>query len=265
MRILKLYPSIDIPSRFNYSVNYGVWDAIEGTRECLETFDGKLDGYDFVFLPQSKRWANLIELIDRLKSHKIKVVLFENDSCYYDYDNKKYRDIDYLFYRDLDKNGKMPKIPSSFLNWSIDTDRYVPKYGGSGVSFNCSCNSYYPLRQKISKVIKPTSYTGDRYITHLQNSAAAIHTDSDLVPAVRGKILEYAACGTQIISNRTQRMEEYFPHELITYFHDVDDLIDIVRDFKPDIEVQKMLRKITEEKHDNKVRAKEVIQILNTI
>lgn len=265
MRILKLYPVIDKPERFNYNINYGVWDAIEGDKQWLEEFDGSLDGYDFVFLPQSKWWSHLKKLTNRIKDHKVKTVLFDNDSCYYDFSSIKYMGIDYIFYRDTDKNGKAPNTASSYLKWSIDTEKYTPKYGGSGVSFNCSCSHYYPLRMEIRSVIKNTFRKGERYIAHLQDSAAAIHTDSERVPAVRGKILEFAACGTQIISNRTQRMELYFPDELIVYFDDIEHLRQIVDSFKPDVEIQKRLREITVEKHDDRVRAKEILTILESI
>ena len=265
MRILKLYPHIDKPERFNYNINFGIWDAIQGDKVWLEEFKGNLDNYDIVLLPQCKRWANQKNLINKIKGHKIKAVLFDNDSCYYNFNDERYKGFDYIFYRDLDKNKKEPNIPSSYLKWSIDTDKYHPKYGGSGISFNCSVSSYYPLRMKVKTVVKNTFYKRKQYISHLQNSAAAIHTDSDIVPAVRGKILEFAACGTQIISNRTQRMELYFPDELIVYFNDIPHLKQIVNGFKPDIEIQKKLREITVEKHDDKVRAKEVLSILSNL
>jgi len=75
-------------------------------------------------------------------------------------------------------------------------------------------------------------------------------------------MLEYAACGTEIISNRMEGMNDYFPDELITYFDTIDELLEIVDNFKPSIEVQKELRKIVEDTHSDKQRSLEVMDTL---
>lgn len=261
MKILKVYPLRDHPKRYNYHINYGVWDKIEGDSVCLETFNADLSQYDTIFLPMHSRWDGHMDTLNRIKNHKIRKVLFDNDSCYRGFDMQFYIGMDFIFYRGLDKWGRPPMCDGDILKWSIDTDRYTPVYGGSGISFNCSVAGY-KLRNQIEKLIKRTRYTGDEYIEHLQNSAAAIHTDSDRSPVVRAKILEFAACGTQIISNRVKNMGDYFPDDLIIYFDTINQLNDIILDFKPDIRIQKQLREIVEQRHTDTIRAKQIIEKL---
>ena len=60
-------------------------------------------------------------------------------------------------------------------------------------------------------------------------------------------------------------MADYYPLDLIRIFTDINELKDIIKNFSPNIETQKKLRQITEEKHDSKVRAKEVIQKIKEV
>lgn len=262
MKILKVYPLADTPSRYNYNVNYGVWDCIDGDKVVLEYFNVNPDNYDVIFLPMYKRWEGHTELLNRLKNSRAKTALFDNDSCYRTFNDGFYSGIDFIFYRDTDTNNETPKTNSEWLAWSINTDLYTPKYGGAGVLFNCSVNSFYPLREEISRAIGHTNYEGELYIKHLQNSAGAIHTDSYIAPIVRAKVLEYSACGTQIISNKTSKMDYFFPDDLITYFYNVANLQSIVSIFQANVEIQKELRYITETKHSDKTRAKWVLDII---
>jgi hypothetical protein len=261
MKVLKIYPKIDTPKRFNYDINFGVWDKIDGDSVTLEGIDVDLSDYDVVFLPQIKRWVGNEKLLSKIKKHRIKKVLFDNDSCYRSFDDYSYCGVDYVFYRDLDKNGRKPLCGSSLLKWSVDTEKIQPSYGGSGIVFNCSIRDY-PMRKAIASVIKHEKIVGGAYISNIQRSAAAIHTDSHRVRAVRAKILEFAACGTQIISNRTKNMNLYFPDNLILYFENINHLRSIIDNFQPNIEIQRELRRIAEEKHDHKLRANEVIDTL---
>jgi len=274
MKILKIYPQRDQPKRYNYHINYGVWDDIPGDSAILEKFNSNLNNYDVIFIPMfsrwqrhlSNRWRGHYNLLNKIKEHKIKTILFDNDSCYRSFNDKFYIGFDYIFYRDLDKNREQPKnINSSRLLWSVDTNLYLPKYGGRDILFNCSVSSSYTLRKKIAKVIKKTNHNGSKYIEELQNSGAAIHTNSPIQPMVRAKILEFASCGTQIISNKSDYMELYFPHELIIYFNTIDELKNIIENFKSNIEIQKELRNIVETKHDNKIRAKEILNKIKEI
>lgn len=264
MKILKIYPLADNPKRLNYQVNYGVWDAISGDKVILEKFNANLNNYDVVFLPMYKRWEKHMTLFNRIKDCKVKTVLFDNDSQYRSFDINFYKDLDYIFYRSLDKDNKKPSIKSSWLKWCIDTNLYKPIYGGNGVSFNCTITNVYTYRidikNKTKGLLKHTTFKGNEYIKHLQKSAAAIH--SSKVDRTHAKILEFAACGTQIISNKSNLMNKYFPDDLVIYFKDISELKKIIKDFKPNIEIQKELRYITETKHDNKIRAKEVIDII---
>ncbi len=265
MRILKVYPEIDTISRYNYQINYGVWDAVEGDKVVLEKLSiNSLNNYDVVFLPMIKRWRGHKDLFKKIKEHNVKNVLFDNDSDRRDFNDSCYDGLDFVFYRNPDKNGLSPqKQKSHFLMWSINTDLYSPQYGGKGVLFNCSVKSSYRFRQDIHrKIMKVNKKRHKEYIEAIQNSAAAIHTDSLKIPAVMAKILEFASCGTQIISNRTGNMNLYFPDELIVYFDSIEHLKEIISNFQADKKIQKQLREITVEKHDNCVRAKEVLQIL---
>jgi len=265
MKILKLLPKSDTPTNYNYHVNYGVWDAIDGDTSSLENTNVNLNNYDVVLLPMFKRWNNM-DFFHKIKNNKIKTVLFDNDSCYRTFDHSFYDNIDLILYRDLDKNGNTPKTSNMWHPWSIDTTLYTPVYGNRGVSFNCSSDpTYYPLRYKISKIIPRTSNIGVQYIQNLQNSGVGIHTDSELVPMVRAKALEMAACGTQIISNKTKKMDYFFPDDLILYFKDLDELREIINNFEPNVEIQRELRNIVETKHDNKIRAKQIIEKINEI
>lgn len=265
MNILKVYPRKDHPGRYNYHINYGVWDEVKGDRVILEEFNGKIENYDVVFLPMYARWTKHLTLLSKIKeNNKIKKVLFDNDSCYREFTDTFYDGFDFIFYRDLDKTRKAPvKTPSARLLWSIDPKKYTPVYGGKGVTFNCSVGNTYQLRKKIAKKVEPVKLSGDEYIKNLQSHAGAIHTNSEILPMVRAKILEIAGCGTEIISNPSQYMDYYFPDSLITYFETVPQLIDIIKNFKPNIQVQKELREIVEDSHTNKIRAKYIITLLN--
>jgi len=265
IKILKIYPAKDNKNRYNYHVNYGVWDAIKGDKVILEEFDKNLNNYDVVFLPMYKRWKNHMDLLNKIKNSTVKTVLFDNDSCYRNFNNSFYNKIDYIFWRDLDKNNREPNNNNSWLPWSINTKLYTPNYGGNGILFNCNIGHTYPLRMEISKIINRDIYIGNEYIKKIQKSAGAIHTNSNLVPIVRAKILEFAACGTQIISNKSKKMNYFFPDDLIIYFDNISELKNIITNFKPNIEIQKELRHITETKHDDNIRAKEVLREIEKI
>ena len=267
MRILRIQPPIDTRVRYNYKVNYGVWDCIDSYQVIMNLLpaiaDSWIENFDVVFMPMFKRWVGHSDQLERLKSLSVKTVLFDNDSCYRLFSDPFYEGIDFIFYRCLDKDGNAPNTPSFHLPWSVDPEYFKPAYGGHGVSFNCTVRGgTYSLRQQIAKHITPTGWMNRKYVSHLQNSAAAIHTNSEIARVPRAKILEFAACGTQIISNRMEGVSDYFPEELITYFETVPELLDIVRDFRPNVEIQKELRKIVEERHSDQIRADEVIEIL---
>jgi hypothetical protein len=261
MNILKIYPTKDTESRYNYDINYGVWDSIAGDRDTIEGFHSDFNEYDIVFLPQIKRWYGNESLLNKIKSHKIKKVLFDNDSYRRSFSDNIYAGFDYIFYRDLDRNKRKPLIPSSLLKWSVNTVRFTPVYGGSGIEFMCSIVDY-PLRKQVAQFVNHSKVSGDNYVKRLQAAGAAIHVDHPKVGAVAAKVLEFAACGTQIISNRTKNMDLYFPDELIIYFENTTHLKQIIKDFKPDIKVQEQLYDIAYVNHNHVSRA---IEILNKI
>lgn len=268
MKILRLQPLLDNGARYNYSVNYGVWDWIDSNKLPLHYLrnqsDAYIESFDIVFMPMFKRWQGEMDQAERLKSLNVMTVLFDNDSCYRSFTHKFYDGIDFIFYRCEDQDGYLPKVPSAHLLWSVDTGYFTPFYGGHGVSFNCTVDHYsYVLRQAISKHIKPTNYTGSEYLEHLQYSAAGIHTNSDICRVPRAKLLEFAACGTQIISNRMDGIDNYFPDHLIDYFDSIEELLKMVKSFEPDASKQKELRRITERHHSHKKRADEVMDILS--
>lgn len=268
MKILRLQPSLDTPTRYNYGVNYGVWDQLETTQIPLHHLPNLSDsffaGFDVVLLPMYKRWEGLHEQLDRLKGLPIKTVLFDNDCCYRSFTNDFYTGIDFIFYRMTDMDDTVPIQPSERLLWSVDTDKFTPRYGGKGISFNCTIDhNSYRLRQQINRIIKATNHTGGAYIKHLQGCCAAIHTNSEVAPMPRAKMLEFAACGTEIISNRMDGIDDYFDLELITFFDNVEHLRQLVVDFRANENVQKLLRIVVEENHSDKIRAQQVIHTLN--
>jgi hypothetical protein len=265
MKILKLYPAIDIPARFNYQINYGVWDKIPGDRAVLEQFNGSLKNYDAVLLPMYKRCNGHSRLIDKVKNSRAKAILFDNDSYYRSFSDRFYIGFDYIFYRCLDIHKNAPKTRSSWLPWSIDTELYTPDYTGRGVSFNCAINRAYPMRKKIAAKVKNTRFRGADYIKHLQRSAIGIHASSPQSEYVAAKILEYAACGTHIVSDRAKKIDYYFPDHLISFFNSIPEMMSIIKDYKKDIEVLKEARYITERLHDNRERAKEVMDIIESL
>lgn len=269
MKVLKLISHVDKKSRYNYSVNYADWDCIEGDTLIIEhaTEDINFDLYDVVFVPFWKRVKNHQWLIKKAKDSSAKVVLFDNDSCYTSFDDAFYQGFDFIFYRCTDKNGCKPKCKSSWLPWSIDLSRFTPNFNGNGILFSCTVLDWaYPLRYKIDReVIKNKPLSGDNYCRALSNHAAAIHTDSHIVDQVRAKALEMAASGTQIISNRTKKMDFFFPDDLILYFEGIEDLKEIVDNFTPNVEIQKELRYHVSSKHNCYVRAKQIVDEIESI
>lgn len=250
---------MDHKGRYNYHINYDLWDKIEGDKVILENFNVNPDSYDVIFLPMFKRWENHLPLLDRIKSSKAKTVLFDNDSHYREFSHPFYKNIDLIFYRNIDKNNNIPFTKNMWLKFSIDTNKYLPQYGGEGILFNCTIAPIYPYRSEIFKkrLLNHTDYVGENYIQSVQSSAAALHTS--LPSIAHAKILEFASCGTQIISNRSEKINSYFPKHLITYFNSLEELKEIITTYKPNIKIQKELRYIVETKHDSKVRAEEVL------
>lgn len=264
MKILKIYPRMDHKNRYNYHVNYDLWDKIEGDKVILEDFNVDPNSYDVIFLPMFKRWQNHHSLLDKIKSSKAKTVLFDNDSHCRKFSHPFYSNIDLIFYRNTDKDNNTPLTKSMWLKFSIDTNKYLPQYKGRGILFNCTVLPIYPYRSEIAKkkLLNHTNYIGEKYIQSIQNSAAALHTA--LPSMCHAKILEFASCGTQIISNRTEKMTHFFPDHLITYFDSLEELKEIIATYKPNIKIQKELRYIVETKHDSKVRAQEVLNKIQT-
>lgn len=270
MKILKVISAIDVPSRYNYQTNYGIWNYIKGDFQYLEHFYADLNEYDVVFIPMYCRSINNMDLINRIKDHKVKTVLWENDNWRRSFDDDFYKGFDYILYRYKDMNGNIPLTPSMRHLWSVNTDLFTPKYGGSGVAFNCTVDHHYPLRQEVKKynILKYTSYKGLRYIQYLQECAGGLHISADpkLTPMVLSKVLEFGACGCQIISNtHTKDMELYFPKELIYWFSNIDELRIVLKHFLPNQIRQQELYNIVLSMHSHQIRAKQIMDRLNTI
>ncbi len=266
MKILKLYPQRDIPTNHNYAINYGMWDCVPADRVILEqAYSINFDLYDYVFLPMRKRWAKHTGLLDKIKDSSCRMILFDNDSCYYYFTDTFYSGIDFIYYRCRDKAGNIP-TNGSYLPWSVDTNAFRPIYGGRGVLFACAVSkTMYPLRSAVKTNVKGINHgyaVGEGYIQNIQQAGAALHIDSDIAPVVRGKLLEFASCGTQIITNHTEYLEWYYPDDLLIKFRTIQELQDIVNSYKPNIAIQKELRRITVEQHDDKVRAREILNDL---
>jgi len=120
MQILRIQPKIDNRKRYNYKVNYGVWDCIDTEtiflEDILTTKDSFIESFDLVFLPMYKRWEYYLAQLERIKKLNVKTVLFDNDSCYRSFSDSFYDGIDFIFYRIKDKDIKNPKTPSAKLH-----------------------------------------------------------------------------------------------------------------------------------------------------
>lgn len=272
MKILKIYQEGTLRQTEKRRIAMDLWDLFDGDRilrgELKKYNKSYFDKYDIIFSIPINRYSKQpenMDVINKMKDSKARIVLFESDSCYNSFNDPLYDNIDFIFYRCLDKNGNTPSKNSQWLPWSVNTNRFTAKYGGKGIAFCCTISKAYPLRMEISKIMNHIECIGDDYIRLLQNSGAAIHTVSEIVNKVRAKILEFASCGTQIISNRTENMNYYYPDELITYFDTVDNLKEIIKRFRPNIEIQKELRYITELKHTHKIRSKMISDIINNL
>jgi|TARA_R100000030_G_scaffold99763_1_gene91370 hypothetical protein len=267
MKVLKLSHVVDNYTRYSYKTNYDVWDScIQGKDMYLHQAEKEiqeghlnLDCFDVIFMAPIIRMKMFPSVLNAVKRSKAKTVLFDNDSCYHRFSEGVYSDIDLILYRDVDYEGNKPNTDSMWLPWHVDVNYYKPNFGGSGVAFNCTVNNHYPLRVRIDREVQKATYlTGDNYRDVMSKAGGVIHTDSPRVPQVRSKALEIASCGSQIISNRTSKMDYFFPDELITYFDSIDELKDIVSSFEPDIKIQKELRSIVEKHHSVEVRSKQV-------
>ena len=141
MKILKLFPKIDKKLEEMRRINYNIWYETPGDNLflndiSLKEWDNIKNKYEFVFLLPPKNWikfGNKIDLLNKIKETKINKILFDGDSCYRSFEDDFYDGIDYIFYRNPDKNNNLPKINSSWLPYSVDTNRYLPKFGGNGI------------------------------------------------------------------------------------------------------------------------------------
>ena len=273
MKVIKLSHVVDNYTRYSYKTNYDVWDrCVDGVDMYLHQARKdlrrglNLDKFDVIFLAPIARMKLFPDVLEAAKKSSAKTVLFDNDSCYHRFSEDVYSDIDLILYRDVDYSGNKPETDSMWLPWHVDVNYYTPNFGGEGVSFNCTVSHHYPLRVDIDRhVQKATHFTGDKYREVMSKAGAGIHTDSPRVPQVRSKALEIAACGSQIISNRTSKMDYFFPDELITYFDDIEHLKEIVKNFEPNVEIQKELRNIVEKNHSVELRSKQVMKKIESI
>jgi len=285
-RILSLMHYEDHKARYNYQVNFGVIDEIKRKEDVLlRTFDLVVferlpastidrllskDKINMIFAPLHNRWSDYASL-QYLKKIGVPVILFDNDSNYYSWDEEFYSYFAHIFYRICDKHGGYPGN-GTFHPWSVDTELFTPVFGGGRITMHCTISSSsYPDRIKIKEKYHPdlidcSKLTGMEYIRSLQNSLAAITTGGGTYSVTRAKVLEYAATGTAIITIDTGNLETYFPRELYYIFEQPEQLPDLIDDLCRNkdevIERQKELRKICEQKHSHKVRSQEIMKVL---
>jgi hypothetical protein len=235
-------PAIDRPARYNYAVNYGLWDAIARNAGAFckvpmqeltsgawrETLKG--DRLNCIFLPMFRRWTGNERFAEELKKAGVTTVMFNNDDLGADNDNPVYRGISYIFSRVHDRQRRYrPLDQGAWLPWSVDTDYFTPRFGGSiPVSMPCSIVARYPMRMAIQQRLAGKVIAGRRcgegYRQRLRDSRAVIATASEACPVTRAKVLEAVACGAALITEDTQYLDRYFPKDKCYIFSSLEEL-----------------------------------------
>lgn len=277
---------IDIPERYNYQVNFSFLDELSRLDNViLYKYDIELlaqndldflsriierHQIDLVVGPLRVRWENSENLPSLIKKLGLPLVIFDNDSFQFDFNDEFYSYFDWIFYREYDKNNDSPK-KGSFLPWSLDADLYTPNFGGKGAILCASIGPSYPTRLKIKNRFHPylincSQYIGMEYIKHLQSSLISINTSRKEFNLTAAKLLETAACGTAILTEQTKRLDLYFDRDHLFIFNNLDELAYYIHyafsHLEEVIHKQRMLRNTIEKHHTNEIRAREVLEIL---
>lgn len=259
-RILFLKNKIDIPSRYNYEINYGwteagtqhgLFDARDWYIDSIPTQD-ELNAYiakseidciiSLCALPRFE-FFNAMAWLELLEGVSIPKILRSADTCYESWGNPFYHVWDRILYRMPDKNGGIPDR-GTFITWSINPDKYKPLFGGTEIKMIASCGDNYPLRSALRDLNCKHSRTqgsylfndlcdqagslrGELYIQELQSARAIIATGNKQSPETPGKVVEAAACGALIITPPTKHLEKYFDPDQVFVFNDGDEFVEI--------------------------------------
>jgi len=287
MRLLMIWPEADTPDRYNYLVNYGLWDALRVmpgvTHEVVPMmtpapqFVAALAGdYDLVFAPMWRRLAHRDRLVGKVhKLTRAPVVMFDNDGCCVPEGAHYYKYMDYVFVRGPQyKGGSLPPEKSMWLPWCVDLRRFTPVFGGEGVVLiGGRTKRVHPLRRKIFKRykqrIRVERVFGDEYIGVLQEALAGITTGGRQSKVARAKVLEMAACGCAVVTDRSDYLDRYFPEDLLYVIEDVADMGPVLDDLEGDrakaLARQQSLYQITAERHGADRQARSVMRALEYI
>lgn len=282
MRVVAVYPKEDTPAKYNYSVNYCLWDAmykqmgndfvkfpLEATRRQI---DKVLVGADCLLLPMWRRIAKHGSTLRALTSKGIPTVMFDNDGCYQLPTSALYSYADFIFTRCSQRgNNTFSPTRGAWLPWSVDLDRFKPVFGGNDVILPGSATGrVHPVRRQILvdniPGVKYKSTSGPEYVSFLQSALAGISTVGNYSKVARAKLLEMSACGCALITDRSEYLDRYFPEEWLYIFEDLEELPALVRRVRRHpkcvISRQKKLYEITKECHSADRQARLMIEAL---
>jgi len=256
-RILFLKNRIDVPERYNFSLNYG-W-VQRGIDAGLYTpFEWFVDDIPFpeqldTFL--NANWIDCIismcaaesrfsyfgatEWLNLIQGADVPTILRAGDSCYDSWGDPFYQVWDRILYRMADKNGCYP-VDGTFIPWCVDMTKCTPVYGGEPIVMAGASNEAYPLRVALRELNRQHGgklfldmcnmagdLNGQPYIEYLQNARAIITTGSQLSPETRGKVLEAAACGALVITPPTKHLDRYFDDDQVFIFNTGAEFVDV--------------------------------------
>lgn len=260
-RILFLKNRIDIPSRYNYEINYGwvdvgaqhsLFDAQDWfidsipTREQFRAYIAKSEIDCIISMCANRQrfeYFNALSWLDILRDCPVRTILRAGDLYYDSLSDPFYEAWDHILYRGPDKNGRIPDN-GTFITWSINPEKYKPVFGGTEIKMIASCGKAYPLRTALRDLNRKHSGTqgsylfndlcdqigllkGETYIQELQSARAIIATGNKQAPETPGKVVEAAACGALIITPPTKHLGMCFDPDQVFIFKDGDEFVEI--------------------------------------
>jgi len=259
-RILFLKNKIDIPSRYNYEINYG-WTDVGAEHSLFDPFSWYIDSIPtldefraymskhevdcIISLCALSRFEhfNATAWLDLLESVKIPKILRAADTYRNSWRNPFYQVWDRILYRGPDRDGGIPE-KGTFIPWSINPKRYKPVFGGNEIKMIATCGEHYPLRSALRDLNRKHSRTqgaylfsdlcdqvkilnGKRYIQELQAARSIISTGNKPAPETPAKVLEAAVCGALIITPPTKHLGMYFDPAQVFIFNDGDEFVEV--------------------------------------
>jgi len=258
-RILFLRNRKNVPSSYNFALNYG-WVQCGIDAGLYESYDWYIDD-----IPTGERFNeylaeyeidcivslcaseslfiefNAMEWLPILYKADVPVILRASDGCYHSWREPFYQIWDYILYNCADKDGGYPEN-GAFIPWCIDTSKNKPVWGGDQIIMACSTGAAYPLRQALRDLNKDSGGSlfldmcnmaddlkGDKYIEALQSARAIIATGSIPSPETKGKVIEAAANGALVITSPTSNLERYFSEDQVFVFKTGNEFVEMCR------------------------------------